>query len=319
METIILPCCWKRFFGRFLGVMIIILIGSGPAPAASKNTKQQEKKEAPQYIISGRDPKAFADAAAMLAPSKQKILDESAARAILADLDNAVQAGASWSPKLWESLDRLRGVRMSQPLTLQLQQIAAKMMLFAKKPSQGEAIAATQAFKEGNLQYEAGKFSKAIESYRAALGKDPYFWDAWNNMALAEMHQNNDLLALFQFAALAKNAPQYAGALINLAVSMERLGLSQEASKTADAAVRKFSQMPMAQYNKAWFENSKKNYVVSQQHLASALKLVPDYANARWLRALNKMQTGNPLEVDDVKALPPGDQSQVTPGSSKGR
>jgi tetratricopeptide (TPR) repeat protein len=311
METMIIQCCWKRFFCRFLWVMFIILIGYGHATAAQ--TAKREKQEAPQYTISGRDPKAFADAAAMFAPSKQKVLEESAARAILDDLDKAVQDGASWSPKLWESLERLRGARMSQPLSLQLQQTAAKMMLSAKKPSQAEAIAATQAFKEGNLQYEAGKFYKAIESYRAALGKDPYFWDAWNNMALAEMHQNNDLLALFQFAALGKNAPHYAGALINLSVCLERLGLSQEASKTADTAVRKFSQMPMAQYNKAWFENFRGNYVSSQQHLSLSLKSVPDYSNAKWLKTINKMEAGNSLESDDLKSLPPGEQTQGIP------
>ncbi len=298
---------WRRGFISLFCVVAITI------SCATASKTEREKKEAPQYTVSGRDPKAYVDAAAMLAPSSQTQLDDSTAQTILADLDKAIQGGTPWSLQLWTQLDRLRAVSMSKPLSEQLKQIALKMVVSSKTPSAADASAATQAFKEGNTHYEAGQFDKATESYRAALGKQSGFWDAWNNMALAEMHNNNNLVALFEFASLTKNAPKYTGAAINLSVCLERLGLSESAYDVATAAVREHSQLPMAQYNKAWFENSRGNYDATRNHLSKATGSISDYAVAKWLQTINTMEAGRSIGAEDMKALPAGDQAQPTP------
>ncbi len=349
----------------------------GPHKIGKK--EQKEKKETPQYAVSGRDPKAFVDAAALFAPPSQKRLDDLAAKIALADLETSFKTGDPWSPQLWVQLDRLRAVGVSPRLVEALRHTAQKMevadrplrgskvlptassgaiatgfallavvvgglmlgyseggtkrrmagvifgagiaigalsflgLLFASRENAVEVAAAKQPFEQGNGYYEAGRFDKAVESYRVALKDYPAFWDAWNNMALAEMHCNNDLVALFLLSALTKNNPRYAGGSINLSVCLERLGQDATAYEIAAAVTNEHSQMPMANYNMAWFENSRGKYEVANTYLSKALESVSDYTVSKWLRTINSMESGRTITADELKALPPGDQSQGIP------
>lgn len=284
-----------------------------PSCATSANKKKEEKKETPQYTVSGRDPKAFADAAAMFAPPSQKLLDDQTAKTILADLEMSFKEGDPWSPQSWVQLDRLRSVRVSAQLVEALRNTAQKMAVPDRAPSQSKAVAAKQAFEQGNGHYEAGRFDQAIKSYRVALKKHPAYWDAWNNMALAEMHSNNDLVALFVLSALTKNNPKYAGGSINLSVCLERLGQNAAAYDIAATVASKQARMPMAQYNMAWFENSRGKYESANTYLPKAMESISDYAVAKWLQTINSMESGRNITADELKALPQGDQSQGIP------
>jgi len=294
-------------------VFTVAMLVSMAMPAQAANKKEEKKKETPQYTVSGRDPKAFVDAAAMFKPSSQMQMYDLIAKAVLENLGTAVKKSDPWSPKLWVQLDRLRAVRISSQLVGELRHTAQKMVVQKRTPSRSKVAAAKLAFEQGNRQYETGRFNKAIESYRMAMEDHPAFWDAWNNMALAEIHNNNDLVALFLLSALTKNNHKYTGASINLSVCLERLGHNVAAYDIAASIAKEHSQMPMAQYNMAWFENSRGKYESANIHLSKAMEKVSDYAGAKWLETVNSMESGRSISTDELKTLPTDDQSQGTP------
>jgi len=299
---------------RTLLLMIIVmtaLVFSLQGLVEAKDTN--EKEEAPQFAISGRDPIAFADAAAMYSLPERNQLDDLIARAILADLEASLVQGDPWSTQLWTQLDLLRASSVSSQIVGELQHVAQKMVAPATPPPKSRTKAAIRAFENGNEQYETRQYDEAIESYRSALEDHPRYWDAWNNLGLAEMHNGNDLVAVFVLSALEKNNPEYAGATINLSVCLERLDQADTAYEAASRVAEAPIQMPMVQYNMAWFENSRGNYESARTHLEEATEPIPGYAVAEWLHAINSMESGQSLEADEQEALPEADENQGIP------
>lgn len=332
-------------------------------------TKKQEKQDTSQYGVAGRDPKAFPDAEAMFARPGQTILDDPAARAVLADLQLSLPGGDLGSPQLWVQLDHLRGVTMSGQMMEAVRDTGQKMALAAvplrglkflpgaftgiiaiisafvaiivfgiqfarrRRPVAGiillagiaivalnfyvtrrtaaQIAAAKQPFEQGNGYYQAGRFDKAVDSYRLALKEYPAFWDAWNNLALAEMHRNNDLLALFLLSALTRNNPQYAGGSINFSVCLERLGQDAAAYNIAAALATAQPQNPMALYNLAWFDNSRGRSGPASADLSKTLGEVVDYPLAKIVQTINSMEADHSITADQLKALP---RSHPSPG-----
>lgn len=299
------------FLVSFIVLMTFFLMC--PPYSSTANKKEGEKKETPEFKVFGRDPNAYGDAAAMLFIPSQRLLDDETAKTIVDALAMAIAKGEQWPSQIWALLNSLRYVRLSPFLVQSLQNTAKKMAVTEKKPSQKQVASAKQAFEQGNRHYEAGKFDHAVESYHAALKDHPAYWDAYNNMALSEMHRNNDLVALFLFSTLTKNNPKYAGGSINLTVCLERLGQSVASYNIAAALASKQDRMPMAQYNMAWFENSRGKYESSSGYLLKALTSVPDYSVANWLQSISDMESGRSITADELKALPRCDHSQGVP------
>jgi tetratricopeptide (TPR) repeat protein len=202
---------------------------------------------------------------------------------------------------------------MSTRRVQSLQNVAQKMIIQDTRMSSDKSTAASRAFKQGNRLYEAGKIEQAIESYRSALSYDPSHWDVWNNLALAEMHKNNDLVALFLLSALTKSNPKYSGASVNLSVCLERLGQDAAAYEVAADLASARTLMPMAQYNMAWFKNSRGKYNSANSYLEKALAIIDGYSVAKWLQAINNMESGRNITDDEMKWLPPTDQTQGIP------
>jgi len=240
-------------------------------------------------------------------------LDDAAADAVLANLEKAMRKDSPWSSSLFMQLDRLRSFRVSPSQIQKMQRIAQMLTVKDRKPSREKSDAAKQAFEQGNRQYEAGRFLQAIESYRISLKNRSAHWDAWNNMALAEMHANNDLVSLFLLWSLIKNNPSYTGGAVNLSACLERLGQDDLAYETAVALVSGREQIPMLQYNLAWFENLRGDYQSASTRLAQALTTELDYPAARWLRALNSMESGNSITAEELLAFPQRDRSLGIP------
>jgi tetratricopeptide (TPR) repeat protein len=294
-------------------IAVMTLVFSLQGLVEAKDEKEEEKEEAPQFTVSGRDPMAFVDATAMYASSGQKVLDDPTARALLVDLEASLREGGPWSTQLWVQLDRFRASSVSTESVGELRQVAEKLVAPVTTPPKSQAKAAMRAFEKGNIQYETEKYGEAIVSYRSALENHPTFWDAWNNLGLAEMHNGNDLVAVFVFSALEKNNPEYAGGTINLSVCLERLDQADAAYDAASRIAEAPVQMPMAQYNMAWFENSRGNYESARTHLSEATEPVSGYAVAEWLHAINSMESGQSIGADEQEALHQADQSQGTP------
>ena len=295
-----------------LSFLVILGVIGSHLPKPPQPLRSQGKGPS-QYVVSGRDPKAFVDAAAMFALPSQKRLDDLAAKTALAGLETSLRTGDPWSPHFWTQLDGWRGAGGSAQMVEALRHAAQKMAVPDGAPSRSKAVAAMQAFQQGNRHYEAGRFGQAIESYRVALKGHSAFWDAWNNVALAEMHSDNNLVALFLLSALTKNNPAYVGAAINLSVCLERLGQVDAARDLASVAAKEHPQIPMAGYNAAWFENSRGQYDSAKTFLAQALEPVSDYAVAKWLQTINSMESGRTVSAADSRTLPRGDPSRATP------
>ena len=282
-----------------------------PSIVESKDTKKKE--ESPEITVSGRDPMAYADAAAMYLVPERNRLDDLTARAILADLEASLAQGDPWSTPLWTQLDRLRASTLSPQVVGELQHVAQKLVAPAMTPRKSETKTAKRAFEEGNQQYETERYAEAIESYRLALKNYPTFWDAWNNLGLAEMRYDNDVVAVFVFSALEKNKPEYVGATINLSVCLERLDQVDAAYEAASRVAEAPIQMPMARYNMAWFENARGDYLSAQTHLEEATEPVPGYTVAERLRVINLLESGQSIEVEEQKALPEIDENRGPP------
>ena len=279
----------KRFL-PLIAVSVFLLIW--PGIALSKSKKEEEKKETPEYSVSGRDPKAFADASAMFAIPDQTSLDEQAAKMLISKLGTAARNEKLWSPDIWLKLNSLRSVKI--PLSeIQSLRTAARMISVEDKyPSAQKVKSAKKAFDEGNKYYKSGNFNQSIQSYRTALEEYPAYWDAWNNLSLAEMHNNNDLVAFFLLSALTWSNSKYVGGLINLSVCMERLGLYTEAYDVAGSWSLLKTKIPMVHYNMAWFENFRGQYNSADGYICKALDSVNDYDIAKRLQAINTMESG---------------------------
>jgi hypothetical protein len=127
------------------------------------------------------------------------------------------------------------------------------------------------------------------------------------------LHDGNHLVAVFVLSALEANNPRYAGGPINLSVCLERLGQADDAYDAASRAAEAASEMPMARYNMAWFENSRGNYESARTHLEVATDPIPDYAVADWLHVINSMESGQSVESEKRGVLPGAGEIQNMP------
>jgi tetratricopeptide (TPR) repeat protein len=311
-----MKCCTEssgRYVRAGAALVVTVLASVVLCSAQTKYTKSEQKKDTSNFVVAGRDPKAFADASAMLEIPVQRVLDDVAADGILGSLDAAVGSGKAWSPVLWLQLDKLRSVRLSQSRLSVLQGIAQHLTLSTVRPGFADSSAALKAFQQGNRKYEMGSLREAAEAYQSALTKRPAYWDAWNNLALAEMHWNNDLVALFLLSALTKSNPEYVGASINCSVCLERLGRADSAYATALRVASGSAQLPMAQYNRAWFENLRGRMDSARSCILLALATIGDYPMVRWLQTINMMEAGERVASDETRWLPTVDQYEGLP------
>jgi hypothetical protein len=290
---------------------LLSLIWSGTALSANK--KEEEKKENQQYTVSGSDPKAFCNAAALFSINDQSQLNDETAEIVLTDLEKSSENGIAGLAKILEQLTGLKSVKFSPTNIRFLEGIAEKIEIIDQAPSKKIAAVARGAFEQGNKRYEAGEFSQAIESYGAVLRYYPAFWDAWNNMALAQMHSNNDLAAFLLLSILNNNNPKYVGASINLSVCLERLGQNTAAYFIAETLAAEQPQMPMAQYNMAWFENARGKYASAADYISKSLSFLADYSVAKWLDVINTMESGRDITAEQLKSLPVDEQTAGIP------
>jgi tetratricopeptide (TPR) repeat protein len=307
MQRLIAPCA---------ALAILALVWSGTTISGSKGKKKQET---PKFDVTGRDPRAFLDAEAMLTRPHFELLDDSEASGLLDNIKTLATKEKRWSQGLLNMLDSLKARKLS-PSLLQALRSAGQRFVIPNRTLVTESLAtAKRAFAQGNADYEAGNLATAIESYREALRIHPAYWDALNNMALAEMHSDNDLAALFELSSLVSSNPRYVGGFVNFTVCLERLGQDGQACDVATSLASSYRTLPMVQYNMAWFQNSRAQYADADASLARSMAKVEDYPVGKWLQTINAMESGREITEADTSTLSPTDRSQGVPRITTGK
>jgi hypothetical protein len=108
--------------------------------------------------------------------------------------------------------------------------------------------------------YENGNFEEASGRYKKVLINRPYDVISRNNLALSEIHRNNDLIAWFELEVIDKTFPMYSPSKINLTVVYERLGMNKKADSLANLLYNKPYTTSSVPYNAAWYANKNKDF-----------------------------------------------------------
>jgi tetratricopeptide (TPR) repeat protein len=76
----------------------------------------------------------------------------------------------------------------------------------------------------GDLYFEAGAATQAVEQFRRALSLRPRFHDIRNKLAIALLHQGDSELAASELRIVLESNPRFLGARMNLGLAYYRLG-----------------------------------------------------------------------------------------------
>lgn len=260
-------------------------------------------------FLEGRDPHAFSDALTMLSvsPTSDSLSNNELLFPQLKELILKGDMPEDQDSKSYKILCQFN--HLNEDEYQQLSQIAHQASSNIGRVLKGKHRQAYRSFMSGNQDYERGHFTRASLRYCRALQLNPMYFDARNNLALAQIHLNQNIPAIFHLIMLNNLQPNYAGAEINLSVALTRIGFLEEASKIAAGLSSK--DIPMIQYNQAWFETTKGDNSAAKSLLDSALKILPYFTNANHLYVLNELEMGIKSSIQHSMHIPNVDRSRI--------
>jgi tetratricopeptide (TPR) repeat protein len=282
------------------GLLCVAVLSGSPAWAKSETKK--ERQDGSKNMVAGRDPVGFPDARELYRPRRPMTPQEGSE--ILQELGAILEQDRVWSQALWRPLDRMKGARLQDGQADSLLALAEMIALSPDQEPKPVETAVQRRIALADRHYRARGFDSAAIAFRQSLADHPAHWDAINNLALTEMHRNNDLAALFLLGALRKNNPRYAGAAINLSVCLERLGLGGQAHVAAERTAVEWRTNPMAQYNHAWFQLSRDNPNEARRALSAIWIQDLDYPEATRLAVLADYVSGQGISATDLSLFP---------------
>lgn len=286
------PSCPVRLAAVAVALCLTALWPAAAHPQANQQGEEKPKEKA-EYSNTqlGRDPQAFASAAAMFKVAARGPCDAAPDR-----IAEMLQAGASLdSAEVRDAIlaeNPCRGDEAVQTAASEWADLAAARFI-----GQG-ANAPPGALAEANERYAAGDFKAATAKYLVLLRQAPKHLDARNNLALAHMHLGNDLLAEVDLEVLRRLDAKYLPAIVNLTVVCERQGLRTRALAAAREAVRLQREAPAAAFNLAWFAEVYGAHDVAET-LLKPLSEMDDAPSRRALIDLNHRE----LEAGSAAAL----------------
>ena len=299
------------FLSRFKYLCIIALLIATVLYASSNNWFRRKESFSTGLLLEGRDPYAFSDALTMLSvsPPSDSLSNNELLFPQLKELILKGDMPEDQNSKSHEILCQFN--HLNEDEYQQLSQIAQQASSNIGRVLKGKHSQAYRSFISGNQDYERGRFTRASLKYCKALQLNPMYFDARNNLALAQIHLNQNIPAIFHLIVLNNHQPNYAGAEINLSVALTRIGLLAEASKIAAGLSSKHSNIPMIQYNHAWFETAKGDNSAAKSLLDSALKILPYFTRANHLYVLNELEMGIKSSIQHSMYLPDVDRSRI--------
>ena len=176
-------------------------------------------------------------------------------------------AHARSGSRMWVLLDEMNPYRNAPEAQSFVTNAAAS--LAARISIRTNSSSVTGLMAQAELAYRDGRLPDAIRFYREAVAACPDHRDAWNNLALAQLHLGQDLPARFNLEVVRRLDTNYLPAMINLAVVDERGGRRAQAEAIAQAALNIGTDVPPAVYNAAWFRD------VNGDHAQAAALLAP--------------------------------------------
>jgi tetratricopeptide (TPR) repeat protein len=217
-----------------------------------------------------RDPYVYETAAEMYAVADTLPFDDTAAL-LVADVSRHLEQGLMPEDDIiWDTLQKLEPYRKSG----QVQQAMKTWTEYIWKAEGSGSASATdnsRLISPVSQAYYRGEFDKVIALSRELLSdpelkaREELVHVVRNNLALALMHENRDLCAQMELELLnIETNTRYFPALINLTVVYERLGKRKEAELLANRLTEYMKkqklEMPLIDFNAAWFPGEKGNY-----------------------------------------------------------
>jgi hypothetical protein len=175
-------------------------------------------------------------------------------------LPAAVPLGGVW----WEGLVRLNPYRKTAPVGKAVASWAEALAARIKALPTAKEDA---AFATANDHYAKREFAAAANGYIAILERNPSHFSARNNLALAELYLGNDLAAQVALETLARAAPTYVPAKVNLTVVYERAGRRDDAKTLAAELLKERRNVSTVAYNAAWYANLDGQYAEADRLL----------------------------------------------------
>ncbi|MBF0317464.1 MAG: hypothetical protein HQL04_04755 [Nitrospirae bacterium] len=229
-------------------------VSKNEAPEKENDNDNKTKTEIIIEKYSGLDPHGYKTATKMYTTTQTMNYDGEAAK-LIAAITNALNTGLSLeSITIWDNLKKLNPYRQTKQVQDVLTEWITKSNHANKRSMQQESHSLV-LFKQGNTQYRQGDFQAASATYMAVLTISPKHHNARNNLALSQMHLNNDLTAQLEFELIRLIDDTYIPACINLVVLYERNGQSQKAQVLLKDIMKKSPDISQALFNQAWYEN----------------------------------------------------------------
>jgi hypothetical protein len=236
----------------FLAVFSVVILSGLITYAQDENF---EKKE---ISVNIRDPFAY-DRADSMYSVRDTLVYDAAAGKLISSISRNINRGFSVEESLiWIDLMKLEPYRKNKEVQIFIEKISKtigkNIKLRSRYPADlNQSIAVSTKYKEK-------EFQTVTEIAREVLITDPLNLDVRNNLALAQMHLNNDLTSQLELLVLAETDSNYVPAHINLSVVYERLGKSKEAEYIAFNLLKKHSDIPSVVFNAIWYYNLNGDY-----------------------------------------------------------
>lgn len=288
-------------------LMTLALLGPGLARRSDARPMKFGSKSVKADPTRGKDPLAFRSAKEMLAvkAAAQRLTADEAEKA-LKQLEALARRGElPERPRSRALLRRLDGAPDLALVQARLTKLAGRYLRRARRGSKSVSVKVQAKFHDGNRKYKARDLNGAVGHYRKLLGRAPGHIDGRNNLGLARLHQDHRVSALAHFLLLARLAPGYHGARVNLTVALTRLGLERPAFREAQAVAKASADYPMALYNKAWLASLRGEFLAAEVDFEAAIKQHKGRRYYKAIRAtlLNALELGKP--APKVAQLPP--------------
>ena len=231
-----------------------------------------------------RDPLAYKSADSMYAV-KDTLPFNQVAQKLLATISSQINKGYPIEQdQVWNNLLKLEPFRRNAEVQEAIIDWSKKI---ARKISRSGKTIKVVTQKEICGLYRSSSFIRATELGRKALLEAPGSLDMRNNLALTQIHLNNDLISQLELEVIRRYDNLYTPGLVNLTVVYERLGKSAEARLIAHSLSKPDTLNPVGLFNAAWYENLDGNYKNADSLLERLTKINKDEKYKSFLK-LNK-------------------------------